>query len=79
MGRYSLTDAQWEKMEPYCLGKSSDPGWTGSDRRLFMKALLSIAPNGQPMAGPSADVWKVEQDRQVVSRLGEGWRVRSNV
>ena len=35
MDRFSLTDAQWEKMEPFCLGKPTDPGHTGGDARLF--------------------------------------------
>ena len=26
MERFVLTDAQWAKMEPHCLGKPSDPG-----------------------------------------------------
>ena len=25
MDRFSLTDAQWEKMAPFCLGKPTDP------------------------------------------------------
>ena len=25
MDRFVLTDAQWAKMEPHCLGKSTDP------------------------------------------------------
>jgi hypothetical protein len=29
MIRTCLTDAQWEKMEPHCHGKPSDPGRTG--------------------------------------------------
>jgi len=26
-----LTDAQWKVIEPFCLGKKSDPGQTGGD------------------------------------------------
>ena len=29
MTRMILTNAQWELMEPHCLGKKSDPGRTG--------------------------------------------------
>ncbi len=29
MDRLVLTDAQWEKMRPFCLDKPSDPGRTG--------------------------------------------------
>ena len=48
MDRLILTDAQWEKMEPFCLGKPSDPGRTGSDGRLFVEAVLWIARTGSP-------------------------------
>lgn len=48
MLRTVLTDAQWEKMEPYCLGKQSDPGRTGGDNRLFLEAVLWKARTGSP-------------------------------
>ena len=48
MGRFSLTDAQWEKMQPFCLGKATDPGRTGGDARLFVEAVLWIARTGSP-------------------------------
>ena len=48
MDRFSLTDAQWEKMQPFCLGKASDPGRTGGDARLFVEAVLWIARTGSP-------------------------------
>jgi transposase len=35
-------------MEPFCLGKPSDPGRTGSDGRLFLEAILWIARTGSP-------------------------------
>ncbi len=44
-----LTDAQWARMEPHCLGRKSDPGRTGSDGRLFLEAaVLWIARTGAP-------------------------------
>ena len=43
-----LTDAQWAKMEPHCLGKKSDPGRTGGDGRLFLEAVLWVARTGAP-------------------------------
>ena len=43
MHRFVLTDAQWAKMEPLCLGKPTDPGRTGGDNRLFLEAVLWIA------------------------------------
>jgi transposase len=35
-------------MEPFCLGKPSDPGRTGSDGRLFLEAILWIVHTGSP-------------------------------
>ena len=40
MERFVVTDAQWAKMEPHCLGKPSDPGRSGKDNRLFVEAVL---------------------------------------
>jgi transposase len=48
MDRLSLTNAQWEKIKPHCLGKKSDPGRTGGDGRLFVEAVLWIARTGSP-------------------------------
>lgn len=48
MIRTVLTDAQWEKMEPHCLGKKTDPGRTGSDNRTFLEAVLWKARTGSP-------------------------------
>ena len=44
--RYIITDRQWEKIEPHCLGKKSDPGRTGGDARLFLEAVFWIARTG---------------------------------
>ena len=48
MERLSLSDAQWDRMEPFCLGKPSDPGRSGSDNRMFLEAVLWIARTGSP-------------------------------
>jgi transposase len=48
MDRFCLTDAQWAKMQPHCLGKLGDPGRTGGDNRLFLEAVLWIARTGSP-------------------------------
>ena len=48
MDRFVLTDAQWAKMEPHCLGKPGDPGRSGKDNRLFLEAVLWIARTGSP-------------------------------
>jgi transposase len=44
--RRVLTNAQWAIIEPYCLGKSTDPGQTGRDPRLFIEAVLWIVRTG---------------------------------
>jgi transposase len=48
MERFVLTDAQWAKMAPHCLGKPTDPGRSGGDNRLFVEAVLWIARTGSP-------------------------------
>ena len=48
MERLVLTDAQWVRMEPYCLGKATDPGRSGANNRLFMEAVLWIARTDSP-------------------------------
>ena len=44
--RRVLTNAQWAIIEPYCLGKSTDPGQTGRAPRLFIEAVLWIVRTG---------------------------------
>ncbi len=46
MTRKVLTNAQWAIVEPYCLGKTTDPGQTGRDPRLFLEAVLWIVRTG---------------------------------
>ena len=48
MDRFVLTDAQWAKMEPVCLGKPGDPGRSGADNRRFLEAVLWIVRTGSP-------------------------------
>jgi transposase len=48
MDRLCLTDAQWAKMEPHCLGKVTDRGRSGRDSRLFVEGVLWIARTGSP-------------------------------
>ena len=48
MDRFVLTDAQWAKMGPHCLGKASDLGRSGGDNRLFLEAVLWISRTGSP-------------------------------
>lgn len=46
--RLVLTDAQWAKMEPHCLGKVGDPGRSGTDNRMFVEAILWKVRTGCP-------------------------------
>src|SRR4030088_1364251 len=68
MDRYVLSDAQWAKMQPHCLGKKSDPGRSGEDNRRFIEAVLWIARNGSPwrdlppLFGPWNTVFKRYRD-----------------
>jgi transposase len=68
MDRYVLTDAQWAKMQPHCLGKKSDPGRSGEDNRRFVEAVLWIARTGSPwrdlpaLFGPWNTVFKRYRD-----------------
>lgn len=48
MDRFALSDAQWAKMEPCCLGKPGDPGRSGCDNRRFVEAVLWIVRTGSP-------------------------------
>lgn len=43
-----LTDAQWEKMAPHCLGKDNDPGRSGGDSRLFLETVIRKARTNSP-------------------------------
>jgi ABC-type Fe3+ transport system substrate-binding protein len=59
MDRFVLTDAQWAKMEPLCLGKPSDPG--RSEPVVILKSTRNpeaarafadfiLSPDGQALA-----------------------------
>jgi transposase len=48
MERFVLTDAQWAKMAPHCLGKPGDAGRSGTNNRLFVEGVLWIARTGSP-------------------------------
>src|ERR1700747_2105460 len=60
MERFVLTDAQWAKMEPHCLGKATDPGRSGTNNRLFVEAVLWIARTGSPWRGLPALFGKLD-------------------
>jgi putative transposase len=42
--RLMLSDAQWERIAPKLSGKPGDRGCRGRDNRLFIEAVLWIAP-----------------------------------
>ena len=48
MDRLILTDSQWDKIAPHCLGKITDRGRTGTNNRLFVEAVLWVARTGSP-------------------------------
>ena len=50
MDRFVLTDAQWAKMEPHCLGKPTDPGRTGMDGRPVPGGGAVDCSHEQPLA-----------------------------
>ena len=47
MDRFVLTDAQWAKMEPHCLGREGGSGRNGADNRLFLEAVLWVVRTGR--------------------------------
>ena len=60
MVRTVLTDSQWAKMEPHCLGKKSDPGRSGDDNRLFLEAVLWKAQTNSPWARFAGGIGQLE-------------------
>lgn len=48
MNRDLLTNAQWERIALLLPGKDSDPGQSGADNRLFIKAVLWLVRSGAP-------------------------------
>jgi len=48
MARLNLRDDQWERIAPLLAGKRGECGQSGADHRLFVEALLWIAPAGAP-------------------------------
>src|ERR1700710_645348 len=48
MPRLMLSDDQYDRIAPLLQGKSTDPGVTAKDNRLFVEAVLWIARTGSP-------------------------------
>ena len=78
MTRMILTDAQWSRIEPHCLGKASDPGRTGGDARLFIEAVPLDCADRQPVARPAGGLRQLERGVQAVPLLGKGRRLQEN-
>ena len=72
MERFVLTDAQWAKMEPHCLGKPTDPGRSGDNNRLFVEAAPTVE---QALAaslaeyGPAAKVAVIPKGPYVLAQV----------
>jgi len=81
MDRFVLTDAQWAKMEPLCMGKPGDPGRSGKDNRLFVEAVLWIVRTGSPwrdlppLFGHWNSVFMASSDRELFCKLKEFKRI----
>lgn len=76
--RFIITDRQWAKMEPHCLGLKAHPGRTGMDARLFLEAVFWVARTGahwRTVARPSAELWKLEHCLSPFPGLGTRRRI----
>ena len=67
--RFILSHTQWQKMEPFNLGKPTDPGRTAGDGRLFLEAVLWIVRTGTPWRDLSPGFRQMELGFQTLSRL----------
>jgi transposase len=70
MDRYVLTDAQWARMEPRCLGQQTDPGRSSGDNRRFVEAVLWITRTGSPWR----DLPAMFGNRSTAFRRYSDWR-----
>ncbi|MBL4918777.1 transposase [Szabonella alba] len=73
MTRRALTDAHWAIIEPFCLGKSSDPGQTGRDPHLFVEAVLWIVRTGAQWNPVNTSSTRVFRHAPRFLRTGAGW------
>ena len=46
--RHAIADADWERIRDLLPGRPGQPGWTASDNRLSVDAVLWIAKTGAP-------------------------------
>ena len=78
MDRFFLTDAQWAKMQPFCLGKASDPGRTGETPACSPRPCCGSHARAVH-GGIAAIVWELELGFQTLPGLGQGGRVQAHV
>ena len=74
--RLVLSDLQWKRIEPLCVGKPEDPGGTGANNRMFVEAVLWIARTGSPWRDLPAAFGKWNSVFVRFNRWSEGgvWR-----
>jgi transposase len=48
VGRYELSDGQWDRIKDLLPGKVGDPGRSGKDNRLFVNGVLWVLRSGAP-------------------------------
>ena len=48
VGRYELSDSQWDRIRDLLPGKVGDPGRSGKDNRLFVNGVLWVLRSGAP-------------------------------
>ncbi len=46
VGRYELSEPQWERIKDLLAGKAGDPGRSGKDNRLFVNGVLWVLRSG---------------------------------
>ena len=46
VGRYELSEAQWQRISDLLPGKAGDPGRSGADNRLFVNGVLWVLRSG---------------------------------
>ena len=62
--RHAIADADWERIRDLLPGRPGQPGWTASDNRLSVDAVLWVAKTGAPWRdlperlGKWNSVWK---------------------
>jgi transposase len=71
-----LSDDQYERIAPLLQGKSTDPGRTAGDNRLFVEAVLWIARTGSPWRDlpPDFGAWNSVYQRFSRWSRAEIWR-----